>query len=417
MVSAIDPTLPIHGTPTTQSVRDNFHIAHDEITALQAATANGPFLPIAGGHVAGPLTISIPTIGVTPAVITNTNPAPAIPAGALDAGTVLVAISGTAGQQAEFQAIGIGGAPSFVGAFAGGTLAAPTPVNVNNAMFQMWGRGFDGTGWFNTANVAIRGAELWTPTAHGTQIRFQGTPTGSTTIAEWARFANGDLLIGSTVDAGYKLDVAGGPVRLGGATSMTAPHIIAATGAVMPTSFASGTLLELVGPPALNNSLTIEAFSNGGAGGIPMITGRSQNSAGGTVVNQNIFQTRAFGWDGSNYSTGGRAAFGFFAAEAFTPTAQGTYITFSTTKKTTTTMAEVARFQDSGNVSIGTTADNGLDRLQVTGSARITAGLGVWNHAAPTTQPAFTGAKGGNTALASVTILVAAGFATDTTTA
>jgi hypothetical protein len=35
MPSAIDITKPIYGTPTTQSVRDNFHIARDEITELQ----------------------------------------------------------------------------------------------------------------------------------------------------------------------------------------------------------------------------------------------------------------------------------------------------------------------------------------------------------------------------------------------
>ncbi len=35
MPSAIDITKPIYGTPTTQSVRDNFHIARDEITVLQ----------------------------------------------------------------------------------------------------------------------------------------------------------------------------------------------------------------------------------------------------------------------------------------------------------------------------------------------------------------------------------------------
>jgi len=38
MTSAIDPTVPVAGTPTTASVRGNFQIAHDEITALQATT-------------------------------------------------------------------------------------------------------------------------------------------------------------------------------------------------------------------------------------------------------------------------------------------------------------------------------------------------------------------------------------------
>jgi hypothetical protein len=60
MASAIDPTLPITGLPTTQSVRSNFQIAHDEITALQAAIASGPFLPLVGGEVSGFLQVDGP---------------------------------------------------------------------------------------------------------------------------------------------------------------------------------------------------------------------------------------------------------------------------------------------------------------------------------------------------------------------
>ena len=52
------------------------------------------------------------------------------------------------------------------------------------------------------------------------------------------------------------------------------------------------------------------------------------------------------------------------------------------------------------------------------GAARFGAGLSAWGHAPPTVQPSFTGARGGNAALASViAVLVAAGFALDTTTA
>ena len=49
MPSNIDITKPIYGTPTTQSVRDNFEIAQVEISNLQAITNKGPFVPIAGG--------------------------------------------------------------------------------------------------------------------------------------------------------------------------------------------------------------------------------------------------------------------------------------------------------------------------------------------------------------------------------
>jgi hypothetical protein len=38
MTSAIDPLKPITGTPTTQSVRDNFSVAKSEIEFLQGAT-------------------------------------------------------------------------------------------------------------------------------------------------------------------------------------------------------------------------------------------------------------------------------------------------------------------------------------------------------------------------------------------
>jgi hypothetical protein len=90
--SQINPAYPIYGTPTTQSVRDNFGHARDEINALQMgkldlaggtmtgrltlwgpptlpsdaatrqyvddSTAGGDFLPITGGALLGPLSMS-----------------------------------------------------------------------------------------------------------------------------------------------------------------------------------------------------------------------------------------------------------------------------------------------------------------------------------------------------------------------
>lgn len=46
MASLINPAFPIHGNPTTQSVRDNFQAAANEINALQADT----------GHLQGEIT-------------------------------------------------------------------------------------------------------------------------------------------------------------------------------------------------------------------------------------------------------------------------------------------------------------------------------------------------------------------------
>lgn len=55
MPSQIDPTFPVTGTPTTESVRANFATAQAEISALMLATNGSPFLPLAGGTVSGAL--------------------------------------------------------------------------------------------------------------------------------------------------------------------------------------------------------------------------------------------------------------------------------------------------------------------------------------------------------------------------
>jgi hypothetical protein len=49
MASAIDPTKPITTSPTTQSVRDNFQAAKDEIEVLQdQLTRSGTAVLVAG---------------------------------------------------------------------------------------------------------------------------------------------------------------------------------------------------------------------------------------------------------------------------------------------------------------------------------------------------------------------------------
>jgi hypothetical protein len=62
MTSAINPDNPVHGNPTTQSVRDNFAIAKQEISDLQSLMAalmiNVPYLPLAGSAMTGPLTLA-----------------------------------------------------------------------------------------------------------------------------------------------------------------------------------------------------------------------------------------------------------------------------------------------------------------------------------------------------------------------
>jgi hypothetical protein len=55
MTSQIDPTVPVAGAPTTESVRANFAVAAGEITALQNQTIGAPFLSLGGGQMTGPM--------------------------------------------------------------------------------------------------------------------------------------------------------------------------------------------------------------------------------------------------------------------------------------------------------------------------------------------------------------------------
>lgn len=71
MTSAIDPTKPVYGKPTTQSVRDNFYIAQAEITTLQNNTTNAPFLPLNGGLMNGPLYLQGDPVDLTEPVTLN----------------------------------------------------------------------------------------------------------------------------------------------------------------------------------------------------------------------------------------------------------------------------------------------------------------------------------------------------------
>lgn len=68
MTSQIDITQPVFGTPTTQSVRDNFTTAANEISVLQAATTGSPFLSLQGGRMGGPMYLyNDPTDAMQPA--------------------------------------------------------------------------------------------------------------------------------------------------------------------------------------------------------------------------------------------------------------------------------------------------------------------------------------------------------------
>lgn len=74
------------------------------------------------------------------------------------------------------------------------------------------------------------------------------------------------------------------------------------------------------------------------------------------------------GYGTSQFPANGTGAMTIYANETFTNTSNATYIGFNTTPTGTTSTSERLRINSTGNVLIGTTTDNGNNKLQVNGS-------------------------------------------------
>lgn len=145
MVSAIDPTVPVFGSPTTASVRNNFLIAKNEISALQAsigitfpipvnqggtgatavpaAQTNLGILPISGGTMTGLLILSgdpsDPLGAVTKQYVDSSFP-------------VAISRGGTGATTASAALANLGAVSLFSPAFTGNPTAPTLPTSDNS---------------------------------------------------------------------------------------------------------------------------------------------------------------------------------------------------------------------------------------------------------------------------------------------
>ena len=111
-----------------------------------------------------------------------------------------------------FRMDALNGAPVLQTYRLNGTISLPTGT-VSGNIIGLWSmRGHDGTNYVNAARATFTGlaSENWTSTAQGTYIRFETTATGTTTLSERLRIDHdGAILIGTTTNSGFKLDVNG----------------------------------------------------------------------------------------------------------------------------------------------------------------------------------------------------------------
>jgi hypothetical protein len=163
-----------------------------------------------------------------------------------------------------------------------------------------------------------------------------------------------------SLSAAGTLDIATGAI-LQAAT--TAPVVVQGNASVPATGDA---LFHIVGKDGIFARQYITAY-----GAASIWTGRSSGGTQATPLasaadnNLAIFGGRGYG--ATAFTSANRATIAFVAAEAWSDTAQGTYINFSVTLNGGTVTSIAARLQNSGILTIGTTVVAGANKLQVTG--------------------------------------------------
>ncbi|MDQ5845734.1 MAG: hypothetical protein M3539_10625 [Acidobacteriota bacterium] len=155
-----------------------------------------------------------------------------------------------------------------------------------------------------------------------------------------------------------------------GTTAPGSKVTVSSNAAPLPAPTGTGTTIaHFSSADALNPRVLIDSFA-----AVPALDFRRANttaaSPSGLLLDENMGQISWFGRGSTGYGAGVRASIRSSAAENWSDTAQGTYLSFSTTVKTTAAAVERLRITDAGNVGIGTT--DPLTKLQVNHSSANT---------------------------------------------
>ena len=144
---------------------------------------------------------------------------------------------------------------------------------------------------------------------------------------------------------------------------------VSANTAALPTSPVGGTVAQFGNVDGTYTRMLFDGFAAGSR--IDFIRADTTAAAPSAVQSgEEIGGLSWFGYGTNAYSSGGRAIMLTAAAENWSNTAQGTYMAFYTTPKTTVSVAEHMRIDDAGNVGIGTTIP--LANFQVGTSSALT---------------------------------------------
>lgn len=147
--------------------------------------------------------ISVFTVDVAGKTVINSNAVTAASLPAPPAGTGLQ-VSGADTVNTAALVDGYGAAPIFYGRRAAGTAAIPTGLQSGDAMVYFQALGRDSSAYAGTSGYFVfQTSEIWSPTAHGTDLVFTLTP--STTVAlttSFIMYNNGGFAVNTVNNPG-----------------------------------------------------------------------------------------------------------------------------------------------------------------------------------------------------------------------
>jgi len=230
---------------------------------------------------------------------------------------------------------------------------------------------------------------------------FNGSTTASpilfgiydtTNVQEAARIsASRNFLIGTTTDAGQKLQVSGTSLITGNAN-------FSLKGVFGKANASAFKVLDVIADVAdgFNDPVNFESYGTAGANVILRFAKGTYAAPTAVTAGDLLGSIGARGYDGTNFSGGGRVGMYMYAAENFTPTNQGSFLLFGTTLIGTAGRVERMRLVDNGNLLINTTTDAG-QKLQVAGTSLLSGDVTINASGNPTLT--ISGTAGGYTGL------------------
>lgn len=208
-----------------------------------------------------------------------------------------------------------GAAPAWSSRSNRGAIASPTAVLNGDILLRVQGAGYGTTGYQIAAQIIGYASETFSDTSSAGYLTITTTPTGSVTPLERMRIdSNGNVGIG-----------------------ILSPSRMLHVSSTNPSAFFDR--------------------DGGNPGAIGLRGSRGTLSAPTqSLANDTLGAVSGFGYtSASSFTSAGIANMTFYAAEALTSTAQGSYITFSTTSIGTATTSERMRIDSAGNVGINVT--------------------------------------------------------------